>query len=502
MTRFTWPLVATAFAALSGCATAPVEFDCVGEAPLCEILDVVGEQRGLAGGISITKVELFQAVQVDLMADGEANTDHASIVAGREALIRVHVSPNDDWQVRDVAARFYLYDADDNVVAAGEGVGRPTTASVEGDLASTINIEMPANMMPEGELGWAVELVETNDEARSIGQVDGAAFPDGDERAPFVAETTGDSIRIYLVPIEDSTGAVGDTSEAVVNQVRDAVYDMYPVPAVEIEVGEPFVFDGDVSSMGSLSPLLNAVTEAIRDETERGIDDDQFVFGVTAFSGGGLSWVGGSPTGIHSRHSVGSAWTVPHEVGHAIGRLHSPGCGAAGPDEGYPHEDSAIGVWGWSPIYGDLKDPTETKDFMSYCHPQFISDYVWDSIYDNKKAIHEAYYGGDATTRRVATSWRTLWFHPGGDVALGKVQSWVDTPTGEPVQVDLLDASGAALARVDAVWMPFSHLADEGAGILLLPEDEPRAWDSVRVVGDAAVAPLPLDRVIERQRWN
>ena len=43
-------------------------------------------------------------------------------------------------------------------------------------------------------------------------------------------------------------------------------------------------------------------------------------------------------------------------------------------DPDYPYRDGNIGVYGYDARSGALVDPS-TPDLMSYCHPQWISDY-------------------------------------------------------------------------------------------------------------------------------
>ena len=81
---------------------------------------------------------------------------------------------------------------------------------------------------------------------------------------------------------------------------------------------------------------------------------------------------------------------MAHEVGHAHGRPHAPCGGAAGPDPGFPYTDGSIGTWAFAPTSQKLIDPGTTKDFMSYCHPQWISDYNYNKLLERLTHVNEA----------------------------------------------------------------------------------------------------------------
>ena len=88
----------------------------------------------------------------------------------------------------------------------------------------------------------------------------------------------------------------------------------------------------------------------------------------------------------------GGALTMAHEIGHLKGLRHAP-CDWSGRienvDPSYPYPDAAIGnagnTVGWGASYVragrgyrlnfDLRSPATYKDIMSYCGPEWVSDY-------------------------------------------------------------------------------------------------------------------------------
>ena len=84
---------------------------------------------------------------------------------------------------------------------------------------------------------------------------------------------------------------------------------------------------------------------------------------------------GGLADGTRLSFSVPSPGTIAHELGHNMGLAHAPCVATIILDHSYPYSDGSIGAWGY-----DFRDsgrlvPPSTSDVMSYCYPQWISDY-------------------------------------------------------------------------------------------------------------------------------
>ena len=96
----------------------------------------------------------------------------------------------------------------------------------------------------------------------------------------------------------------------------------------------------------------------------------------------------------------GTASTFAHELGHNLSLRHAPCGGAGGPDPRYPYEAASVGTWGYNfgrtGQAGTLVDPMVFKDHMSYCGPEWVSDYFFA-----KSLVHLVRYGrADARARR------------------------------------------------------------------------------------------------------
>src|SRR5262249_47124303 len=91
---------------------------------------------------------------------------------------------------------------------------------------------------------------------------------------------------------------------------------------------------------------------------------------------------------------VGNQETMAHELGHQLGRVHAP-CGNVGTaDPNYPiyepydsppamgvnPSNASIGEYGLDTRSGNIHRPQNTKDFMSYCSPRWISLYGYQAF--------------------------------------------------------------------------------------------------------------------------
>jgi hypothetical protein len=93
-------------------------------------------------------------------------------------------------------------------------------------------------------------------------------------------------------------------------------------------------------------------------------------------------------------HLPSGGEVAAHEWGHNFGRLHAPCGGPSGVDPSWPtgsgYAQADIGQWGWDNTANALRDPSIYKDVMSYCDPQWISDYTVDGVLDFRASVSYA----------------------------------------------------------------------------------------------------------------
>jgi hypothetical protein len=162
-----------------------------------------------------------------------------------------------------------------------------------------------------------------------------------------------------------------------------------------------------------------------------------------------------------------SADTLTHEIGHVQGLEHVACDFADTPNPGmdFPHADGSIGVWGFGVRDAVLRNPEDSRDYMSYCYAgNWSSDWTW----------FKTYYRA-----QVLTSWSVGSIAPSREDVLmavvdstGVRDSWLATgrSSGKPVstaslQIEVVARDDRGLRRpLPARIMP---LSETGEGFLL-----------------------------------
>jgi hypothetical protein len=467
-----------------GCAPAQVGLECEYGGPLCDAVDVAQDQRPAAKAIDVTRIAFYQGVEIDLMVDGApVPLDLAPIVAGRDAMIRVFVSPHDDFEPRQITGRLWLHEGD-TLLGVTEAAQQIDAESVQEALTTTINFEVSGDQIVSG-MQVSIELLEASDDVAARGTEGVHAWPPTDaDPAVFEAEPTNGPLRIMVVPIRynaDGSGRMPDTSDEQIEIFRSRFQAMYPVSSVEIEVGDVMDYNQSISPWDaySWSYLLSALGQQ---RGALGADNNQYLYGVFnsadtfgEFCGGGcilgLSELAMSSSDIAGRASIGvgfpgaaTAETMVHEVGHAHGRQHSPCGGAAGADPGYPYSQAGIGTWGYDAASSSLLDPDTYKDLMGYCEPYWISDYNFDIMAKRVREVNESY---QLSNPEAMPTWRAIWDHPGGPLVWGEQRAIMGHPGGIARDVELLDDAGDVIEVVQGWMSPFSHV---DGGVVRIPD--------------------------------
>ncbi|MEM9694791.1 MAG: hypothetical protein AAGA56_19745, partial [Myxococcota bacterium] len=142
----------------------------------------------------------------------------------------------------------------------------------------------------------------------------------------------------------------------------------------------------------------------------RDVESDEYLYGFIAPGSAEGSIAGLSRLAIdagdeRSRASIGYGFSGPddsgrvrrtalettaHELGHAHGRQHSPGCGADGADADYPHDGGTIGVIGFDSTQTALLIPNTEEgpfDLMTYCDPTWVSDYNYQRFFSRLQSL-------------------------------------------------------------------------------------------------------------------
>jgi hypothetical protein len=108
---------------------------------------------------------------------------------------------------------------------------------------------------------------------------------------------------------------------------------------------------------------------------------------------------------------------------------------------------------------------------MSYCTPEWISDYNYVKLTTRSKAVNTAAFvlPGEATSQR----WHSIVLHSDGTARWADLA--VDQLPDEPRKARVLDAQGTTIAQIEVATVQLSETADS---FLYIPQPGPR-WAKI-----------------------
>lgn len=421
--------------------------------------------------LELTKLSSYQAVEVTLVS-GRDPLRSAPIVIGRRVLLRAFVSPGAGVPPGAVTGTLTVNDG----TATTDYTSTLTldAAPRQAELDSTLNFDIPGDRITTATtLGLVV----------SGGGGELLRFPESGTFALEADDARG-NLQVTMVPLVVN-GFTPDLSEANLKSYGALLRGMLPVPDVDITVRAPYTLDYDVNADGDGWDAALDELYALRAADDPA--DNVYYYGLVAPDATMDDWcpdgctvglsVIASASEVEYRGSIGTGFfdtprdtfspeTMMHELGHAMGRDHSP-CGTDDGDPRFPYSDGSIGSWG---LYsGALRDPGVDADFMGYCTPVWVSDYTFERVFTRL-----AYVNGMAlkavpapSSRKQRERVRTLTVRPNGTLGWGRERpGFVRSSGGTPTAVELLDGNGAVLSVVTAPFARFDHLP---GGFVTLP---------------------------------
>jgi hypothetical protein len=303
------------------------------------------------------------------------------LVQNRDGYLRVFVVAN---QANSVAAqvrvRFYVngtLQGSPTIIAAPTH-SVPTSIS-EGTLANSWNMSVPGSMINPG-----LSILADVDPTQAIPEVrrNNNSFPASGTPLALTVKTLS-TFYIRFVPVRQS---VDNLTGVVSNSNKDALL----AKTVKIHPISNYSADVHATYTSNTAELTggngNGAWEAILGEMQalrvtEGSPRNYFGIVKTAYVGGiaGISYIGANASvGYDGSTAVE---IISHELGHSWGRSHAP-CGINGTtDPNYPYPAGNIGVYGFDVATSTLYPPS-TAEVMSYCHPQWISDYTYTGVYN------------------------------------------------------------------------------------------------------------------------
>ena len=292
------------------------------------------------------------------------------LVAGEDALLRVFLTTEEDEgaTMPPMRATFYRGDAEIHVLDIAEQAIDVPQGIDEGDLVASANARVPGSVLMRG-----LELVIEIDPDGLSEPAEGIV-----RRLPAMGRKSVDvrhvpPLELTLVPYlwtedPDDRSVLAQTAGlSAESDLFRSTRDLLPVDDLTVNVRDPVWTTTDlVLDNGDALLRETAVIRVMDGASEQ---PQHYYMGLLRAGGGQAAGIGSTVS-----VSILNDLVIAHELGHNMNLFHAPCGGAAGPDPNYPYPDGSTGSWGYDLLADRLVGPS-TSDLMSYCHPQWISEY-------------------------------------------------------------------------------------------------------------------------------
>jgi hypothetical protein len=329
------------------------------------------------------------------------------LVAGRDAYLRVFVLANEANNA-GAAVRVRLYHG--------------------GTLRRTYTIAAPSPAVPqsvnEGSLlgSWnvlvnAADVVPGMTVLADVDPTNGIAESDeSDNQFPTSGTPTAVDVRslptfnVRFVPVQQQVnGLQGDVTTTNVPQFMADPAKMLPIAGYAADVRSAYVTTAPVlqssNGNGAWGTILSEVLAL------KAVDGSSaYYYGVvkTTYGSGvaGIGYVGGGArTALGWDRLPSGSGVMAHEVGHNMGRSHVACGGPSNPDPNFPYANGSIGIWGLDVPALALRNPATYKDLMSYCGPEWVSDYTWNAMLGYRQGGPNNLVAGGGASGRGLLVW-------------------------------------------------------------------------------------------------
>ncbi len=451
----------------------------------------------------ITRPAMIDLVlnQVEITQSVQNGAGSVPFVANRPAVARVYVTVSGVTEASNVIVE---------ASATRNGVPLPgsprrsdprtvTTSVSRGNYASSFNLALPAEWL-SGSVRLSI-VVDPDNRITEVNETNNSRT----QTLEFLAVPRLD---LTIVPVQYTHTPNGRTYPAPTRDtVSDWIMRAYPIPGINVRLRMPVAFSGDLRRGDEWERLLDLITDV---KLSDGAPSSRVYYGLIPIASGsdrwfssgiaGIGWVGlRASVGLDLTGSTDAAGRLAaHEIGHNLGRFHAP-CGVSGdPRQPFPYPNASIGpdVYGldisqarvWSPVA-----PDDTKDLMSYCQPQWVSDFTYQGLLNNQRI-----YGASVMQSGVGYLVRAVLTDDGATLepvyALDGVTP--DAPQRGEYTVELLDAAGALLASHTVAAVEAEGLYHYGEETVEHDRDHGHIYRRITAVVPVPAGPVARFRLI------
>ena len=273
-------------------------------------------------------------------------------------------------------------------------------------------------------------------------------------------------LKIHIVPFIaawNGCNTIPDDSAETRTAFEDRMFQRNALHEVEIVWEDYATVTQELTSLAQLFPILDERRIA------NGLLPNVYYYGLIDACTNGIDGAGGLAMTVpgdsmeagYQRLSAGlslgrdwSATTLVHEVGHTQGLMHAycESSPAGAPDPSFPHQDARIGSWGFGIRDLGIRDPANSRDYMSYCYTNsWASDYHWFKTLVRIRTLSS--WEADQVPP-TTTSVLVLLVDPQGGVVSYVTQGGVEDNFGDTQAVEIETTQGPVVLAGQSRTMP------------------------------------------------